>query len=161
MSPTTITLEISSPEQEALVRQFHALVQELEQLALSAPAGQVLDRCEAAVQQRGRQLLLESGWSGVCQRVGEEYEKGDTPERTALEKRTGYFAKHLQRLKYRERLAAGQAIGSGSVEGWATTLGLRLKARGGRWCRGNGPGMSALIGVRNSSQWSAYWSAAA
>lgn len=110
----------------------------------------------------GRQLLLESGWSGVCQLASEEYAKGDTPERrAALEKLVGYFAKHTQRLAYRERLAAGQAIGSGSVEGWAKTLGLRLKARGARWCRKNVSGMSALICVRNASQWSAYWSRAA
>jgi hypothetical protein len=113
----------------------------------------------AAFRQRGEQLLVESGWSGICQLVSEEYEKGDTPERrTALEKLIGYFAKHTQRLKYRERLAAGQAIGSGSVEGWAKTLGLRLKARGARWCRKNVGGMSALICVRNGGQWPAYWS---
>lgn len=112
--------------------------------------------------ERGRQLLLESGWSGLCTLVAEEYEKGDTPERrAALEKLVGYFAKHLQRLAYRERLAAGQAIGSGSVEGWAKTLGLRLKARGARWRRKNVPGMAALVCVRNASQWSAYWSRAA
>lgn len=112
--------------------------------------------------ERGRQLLLESGWPGVCQLVSEEYAQGDTPERrSALEKLVGYFAKHSQRLGYRERLAAGQAIGSGSVEGWAKTLGLRLKARGARWRRKNVKGMSALICVRNGSQWPAYWSGAA
>jgi len=96
---------------------------------------------------------------GICQLVGEEYAKGDTPERRkALEKLVGYFAKHSQRLAYRERLAAGQAIGSGSVEGWAKTLGLRLKARGARWRRHNVKRMSALVCVRTSSQWSAYWS---
>jgi len=112
--------------------------------------------------ERGRQLLLESGWSGVCQLVSAEYAKGDTPERrSVLEKLIGYFAKHTQRLAYRERLAAGQAIGSGSVEGWAKTLGLRLKARGARWRRKNVSAMSALICVRNGTQWPAYWSRAA
>ena len=116
----------------------------------------------AAFLERGRQLLLESGWPGICQLVNEEYTKGDTPERrAALEKLVGYFAKHTQRLGYRQRLAAGQAIGSGSVEGWAKTLGLRLKARGARWRRKNVGGMSALICVRNGSQWPAYWSRAA
>ncbi|HMC63623.1 MAG TPA: hypothetical protein VKI65_01670 [Gemmataceae bacterium] len=116
----------------------------------------------AAFLERGRRLLLESGWSGICQLVGEEYAQGDTPERrSALEKLVGYFAKHTHRLAYRQRLAAGQAIGSGSVEGWAKTLGLRLKARGARWRRKNVPGMSALICVRNGGQWSAYWSGAA
>lgn len=113
----------------------------------------------AAFLERGRQLLLESGWSGICELVSAEYAKGDTPERrAALEKLVGYFSKHTRRLSYHERLAAGQAIGSGSVEGWAKTLGLRLKARGARWRRNNVPGMSALICVRNSSQWPAYWS---
>jgi hypothetical protein len=113
--------------------------------------------------ERGRQLLLELGWSGICKLVHEEYARGgDTPERrAALEKLVGYFVKHTHRLAYRERLAAGQAIGSGSVEGWAKTLGLRLKARGAQWRRKNVPGMSALICVRNGSQWSAYWSRAA
>jgi hypothetical protein len=116
----------------------------------------------AAFLERGRQLLLESGWSGICQLVSDEYAKGDTPERrSALEKLTGYFVKHTQRLAYRQRLAAGQAIGSGSVEGWAKTLGLRLKARGARWCRKNVTGMSALICVRNGDPWPAYWSRAA
>jgi hypothetical protein len=108
---------------------------------------------------RGRQLLLESGWSGICKVVGEEYAKEDTPaRRSVLEKLVGYFAKHTQRLDYRERLAAGQAIGSGSVEGWAKTLGLRLKARGARWRRKNVAKMSALVCVRNGNQWAAYWS---
>ena len=112
--------------------------------------------------EQGRRLLLESGWQGICQLVSAEYAKGDTPERRViLEKLVGYFIKHTQRLGYRNRLAAGQAIGSGSVEGWAKTLGLRLKARGARWRRKNVPGMSALVCVRNGSQWSAYWSRAA
>lgn len=111
--------------------------------------------------ERGRQLLLESGWSGICQLVHEEYAKGETPERrAALEKLVGYFVKHTKRLNYRERLAAGQAIGSGSVEGWAKTLGLRLKLRGARWRRKNVSGMSALVCVRNGSNWPAYWSQA-
>lgn len=57
--------------------------------------------------QRGRQLLLESGWSGICQLLSQEYARGDTPERrSALEKLVGYFAKHAQRLGYRDCLAA-------------------------------------------------------
>jgi len=112
--------------------------------------------------EQGRQKLLESGWSGICQLVSDEYAKGDTPERrSALEKLVGYFVKHNKRLAYRECLAAGQAIGSGNIEGWAKTLGLRLKARGARWRHKNVAGMSALICVRNGTQWPAYWSHAA
>jgi hypothetical protein len=112
--------------------------------------------------ERSRAVLLESGWPGLCQLVSAEYAQGDTePRRAALEKLVGYFAKHTSRLAYRQRLAAGQAIGSGSVEGWAKTLGLRLKARGARWRHKNVPGISALICVRSGSQWPAYWSHAA
>src|SRR5260370_24586284 len=49
MTRTTVTLEVNSPEQEVLLRQYHGLLLELEQLALSAPEGQILDVCEAAV----------------------------------------------------------------------------------------------------------------
>ncbi len=116
----------------------------------------------AAFREHGRQALLTSGWTGLCHRVAEEYAQGDTPERRqALEKLVAYFAKHLTRLEYRERLANGQAIGSGSVEGWAKTLGLRLKARGARWRHQNVKKMAALVCIRSGSQWSAYWSRAA
>ena len=112
--------------------------------------------------EHSRQLMLEQGWEGICQGVCEEYAKEDTPERRcALEKLVGYFVKHLTRLNYRDRLATGQAIGSGAVEGWAKTLGLRLKARGARWREKNVPRAAALVCVRHSSQWPAYWSHAA
>jgi hypothetical protein len=72
-----------------------------------------------------------------------------------------YFAKHVERLNYRDMLARGQAIGSGVAEGQAKTLGLRLKSRGARWNIGNVRPMASLVCVRNSVQWTAYWSAAA
>ena len=73
----------------------------------------------------------------------------------------GYFVKHVSRLNYRQRLQEGKAIGSGAVEGWAKTLGLRLKARGARWRKQNVNKMASLGCARNSSQWQAYWKAAA
>jgi hypothetical protein len=109
--------------------------------------------------ERGRSLLLHSGWPGVTQVMGEELQKEDTPaRRAALEKLATYFSKHVGRVAYRERLAAGQAIGSGAIEGWAKTLGLRLKARGARWKKVNVRRIATLGCVRNSSQWSNYWS---
>jgi hypothetical protein len=107
---------------------------------------------------QGRVLLLSSGWNGITQLVGQELQKEDTPvRRRALEKLLNYFAQHVGRVGYRQRLHAGQAIGSGAVEGWAKTLALRLKARGARWKCRNVKGMAALGCVRNSSQWAAYW----
>jgi hypothetical protein len=115
--------------------------------------------------ERGRDLLLADGWSGVCVWVGELLAVEGSEERgrrqTAAEKLLGYFAKHTNRLNYRSQLACGRAIGSGSVEGQAKTLGLRLKARGARWLKKNVRPMASLVCVRNSIQWGAYWDLAA
>ena len=76
MSQTSVTLEVSSPEQAALLRHFHALVVEMEQLALSAPAGQVMDQCEAAILERGRQVNRQVLQQAVQQRVEALEKKG-------------------------------------------------------------------------------------
>lgn len=115
--------------------------------------------------ERGRDLLVKDGWGGVCAWVAELLAVEESPEcerrRRATDKLLGYFAKHTKRLNYREQLANGRAIGSGVVEGQAKTLGLRLKARGARWRKGNVRPMASLICVRHSVQWEAYWSLAA
>jgi hypothetical protein len=112
--------------------------------------------------QRSRLRLLQHGWDGVCQVVGEEYALGDAPERRAsLERLLNYFARHTGRLNYAARLAAGPIIGSGAVEGHAKTLGLRLKARGARWLKSNVRPMATLVCARRSDQWSNYWKSVA
>ncbi len=74
----------------------------------------------------------------------------------------GYFAKHTQAPGVCGPLAeAGQAIGSGQVEGEAKTLGLRLKRRGARWKRSNVQPMASLVCVRHTCQWETYWTMAA
>ena len=109
---------------------------------------------------RGRALILEEGWTGICRHIGEEYAREDTPaRREILEALTRYFLAHMTRLDYRGRLAKGQAIGSGVVEGAAKTLGLRLKARGARWRHKNAKAMAALVCARNGQEWSSYWKA--
>ena len=115
-----------------------------------------------AFHERGRALLLEEGWEGVCRLIGEELTREDTPRRrAALDRMLAYFVAHLNRLEYRGRLASGDAIGSGSVEGAAKTLGLRLKARGARWRHKNARTMAALICCRHTGQWDLFWSRAA
>ncbi len=115
--------------------------------------------------ERGRSLLIERGWTGVCAWVAELL---SVPENAERERRRAvtdrvviYFSKHVGRLNYAERLAAGRAIGSGAVEGQAKTLGLRLKARGARWSKANVRPMASLVCVRHSPQWDAYWNLAA
>jgi hypothetical protein len=51
----TVTIEIPA-DSEALVRRLLALHEELQALALSAPDGTVLDACEEAVIEKGRDL---------------------------------------------------------------------------------------------------------
>ena len=115
-----------------------------------------------AFHQRGREFLLKEGWSGICRLIGAELEREDTPRRrAALDRMLNYFVAHLNRLDYRGRLAGGDAIGSGVVEGAAKTLGLRLKARGARWRHKNARAMAALICCRHTGQWDLFWSRAA
>ncbi len=138
-------------------------------------AGERLSRCAQAIFgegtaaataafERGRGLLLADGWAGVCAWVSELLAVADTDEcerrRRATDGLLNYFAKHTERLNYRERLASGRAIGSGVVEGQAKTLGLRLKARGARWRKRNVRPMASLVCVRHSVQWDAYWAVA-
>lgn len=114
--------------------------------------------------ERGRELLVSDGWSGVCTWVAEllavEEESERERRRRWTDKLVGYFSKHVGRLNYRERLASGRAIGSGVVEGQAKTLGLRLKCRGARWNYANVRPMASLVCVRHSVQWDAYWAQA-
>lgn len=117
----------------------------------------------AACFDRGKELLLTQGWTGVCAWVDEQLRGTDGEEQSRRQRLTDRvllsFAKHATRLNYAERLASGRAIGSGSVEGQAKTLGLRLKARGARWNIRNVRKMASLVNVRNSSQWDTYWNA--
>lgn len=114
--------------------------------------------------ERGRSLLLDDGWPGVCAWAAELLAVEDVAElerrRKATDRLLNYFAKHVERLNYRAMLAQGKAIGSGVVEGQAKTLGLRLKSRGARWNKRNVRPMASLVCVRNSLQWLAYWNAA-
>ena len=112
--------------------------------------------------ERGRELLLSEGWTGICRLVGEHYARDNSAAaRTILEPLTRYFMAHMTRLNYRECLSTGQAIGSGVVEGAAKTLGLRLKARGARWRHKNVRVMAALVCVRQGPEWDRFWNQAA
>jgi len=135
---------------------------------LARAAGKLFGAGTAAARtafERGRSLLIEGGWAGVCAWVADVLAVSDEAERERrrriTERALRYFAKHVPRLNYAERLAAGRAIGSGAVEGQAKTLGLRLKSRGARWKRVNVEPMASLVCVRHSGQWDAYWALAA
>ena len=111
----------------------------------------------AACFDRGKALLPAHGWTGVGAWVDDQLRGTDGVEQRRRQRLTDrvllYVAKHATRLNYVERLASGRAIGSGSVEGQAKTLGLRLKARGARRNIRNVRKMARLVTVRNSCQW--------
>jgi len=54
MSQTTVTLEIDT-EYEDLLRQYASFLGEMKDLAATAPDGSVLEACEDAVIERGRE----------------------------------------------------------------------------------------------------------
>ncbi len=53
----TATLDAMTPLQRTIVERALALAQELEATAGSAPAGQVIDRCESLLLGNGREFL--------------------------------------------------------------------------------------------------------
>jgi hypothetical protein len=134
---------------------FHAL----EHVGAAAKAlyGEGTDAADASYVS-GKTLLLTRGWTGVCEYVGDELAREDTPARRApLDELIGYMTGHVGRTDYRGRLAEGRSIGSGLIEGTIKTLGLRLKARGARWVERNAENMAALVAVSHSTLWDTYW----
>lgn len=76
MALTSVTLECHSPEQEALLRQFHAFLQEMEQFAAAAPEGSILDACEAVVLAKGQDINRQVLQQAVQQRIEALEKKG-------------------------------------------------------------------------------------
>jgi hypothetical protein len=72
---STITVEIPA-ESEALVRQLLALHEEMQALALSAPDGTVLDACERAVIDKGRDLHANILANAVARRIETAEKRG-------------------------------------------------------------------------------------
>ena len=89
----------------------------------------------AAQAERGRTRLLEDGYWGVAEWVGEL--GGRAPaggDGAALGEALNYFAGHQGRLNYALRLRRGQSIGSGLIEGTIKqVVNRRLKQTGARW----------------------------
>jgi hypothetical protein len=109
--------------------------------------------------ERGRTRLLEDGYPGLLEWVGEV--SGHIPaggDGAALGALLNYFAGHRDRLSYALRLRRGQAIGSGLVEGSIKQLlNRRLKQTGARWKRGHVGPFVELGALANGPEWGAYW----
>ena len=70
-----VTIEVE-PQHEAIVRRALALAEELEQLALTAPDGQVFGACEDAVIARGRLFQSQVLGAAVARRIEAAEKKG-------------------------------------------------------------------------------------
>jgi hypothetical protein len=105
--------------------------------------------------------LLRDGWWGLCERVGRTLQERGEQAREAMEEVLGYFSKHTNRVNYCARLYAGEAIGSGMVEGACkNVIGKRLKQTAARWELGNVQKMAVLCSCCYSDFWAPYWTAA-
>jgi hypothetical protein len=126
-------------------------------------AGQVLfGEGEAATrrwQERGREVLLNDGWSGISHLIEETRTLAvRAPQRAALGELSHYLRSHAERLNYRQRLAEGRPIGSGLIEGACKNyIGRRLKQTGARWKVVNANRMATLGSLVYADQWATYW----
>jgi hypothetical protein len=76
MNIRTITLEVETPQQETLIRNYHAYVLELDELALAAPAGEVIDECESAAVTKGQDINRQTLQQAIQRRIDAAEKKG-------------------------------------------------------------------------------------
>ncbi len=109
--------------------------------------------------ERGRTRLLQDGYWGVAEWIGEL--SGQFPaggDGAALGEALNYFCGHQDRLPYALRLRRGQSIGSGLVEGSIKQLlNRRLKQTGARWKVAHVGPFVELGALANSPEWDAFW----
>jgi hypothetical protein len=72
---TKVTIEFDA-QHEAVVRRALALAEEMEQLALTAPDGEVFDTCEQAILEKGRKLQAQLLGEAVTRRIEAAEKKG-------------------------------------------------------------------------------------
>ena len=81
-----------------------------------------------------RLVLISEGFAGVERELGPLRVGLNEKQLGVLDSLLEYLRTNAQRLPYRERLAAGRAIGSGLIEGACKNLvGKRMKQTGACW----------------------------
>lgn len=107
----------------------------------------------------GRQALLREGAAGVRGHLAAaRAETRATAARAALAEVARYFERRAEYLDYAERLAQGQSIGSGLVEGACKqVIGRRMKQTGARWRVRRANRMATLCCTLHSVTWKGYW----
>jgi hypothetical protein len=108
---------------------------------------------------RGRQALLSGGAADVQAHLAAARPQARAgAKRSALADVAGYFERRAEYLGYAERLANGQSIGSGLVEGACKqVIGRRMKQTGARWRVRRANRMATLCCSFHSDTWNPYW----
>jgi hypothetical protein len=105
-----------------------------------------------------RRTLLSQGWAGIEAFVQAGAARRTDKEQTAIAALLDYLDPHQDHLHYAQRLAGGQSIGSGQIEGACKNLiGRRLKANAARWRVRRVNRMAGLCSLLYSHQWQTYW----
>ena len=107
----------------------------------------------------GRQALLTAGAAGVQAHLAAGRARArSTAKRAALDGAADYFERRADCLGYAERLARGQSIGSGLVEGACKqVIGRRMKQTGARWRVRRANRMATLCCTLHGDTWAPYW----
>jgi len=107
----------------------------------------------------GRRALLAGGAAGAAAHFAAARGAArSAAKRAALADAAEYFARRADALGYAERLAAGQSIGSGLVEGACKqVIGRRMKQTGARWRVRRANRMATLCCALHGDTWKTYW----
>ena len=108
--------------------------------------------------EQARGILLRTGYVGIEELVQKEMTTLNETQQTAVNGLLDYLAPHQHHLNYGARLAAGQSIGSGQIEGACKNLiGRRLKANAARWRVRRVNRMAGLCSIMYTNHWKTYW----
>ena len=120
--------------------------------------GEYTPAARAWADARLKQLLEEGPVRLLASLQAERRGQRRRPQRRALLELINYLAPNVDGLWYRERLAQGQPIGSGLIEGACKTIvGRRLKHGGARWLVPRVENVAALCCLLYSDEWDAFW----
>jgi hypothetical protein len=108
---------------------------------------------------QGRQELLTAGAAGVQAHLAAAWPGArSAAKRAAVDDAVRYFERRADYLGYAERLAQGQSIGSGLIEGACKqVIGRRMKQTGARWRVRRANRMATLCCALHGDTWAPYW----
>jgi len=139
---------------EGVLDVFHAL----EHIADASKALHDNPVAATAWLDEARNVLLHQGWAGIEEFLEREASPRTNAQQTAVDALRNYLAPHQHHLNYAERLARGQSIGSGQIEGACKNLiGRRLKQTGARWRIRRVNRQAGLCSLMYSHHWNTYW----